>query len=447
MPLQTRIALTRFGLGARPNDFSRVGKHGKDWLISQIETPIQHWKAAKSLKPSDVLAQDILKVRAEKRKGANIQPNAIFRKVYAEEVKQRVLEGVRSDRSFDERLVRFWSNHFSVAIGNTQTIGLAGVFEREAIRPHIYGRFEDMLLAVLRHPAMLYYLDNTASFGPNSRTGRKRGRGLNENLAREVMELHTVSLRTGYSQQDVEELAKALTGWTVKVLRSQPGAMGKFSFAPQIHEPGARTFLGKTYAAGGEEQATRMLADLVAHHATAEHIAKKITAHFISDNPQSDDVAALANVFKATNGNLKDVYLALVERKSAWEENQNKLKSVEDFILSTFRGLGVDAITNTKLAARAMNTYTSLGQVPFTAPSPQGWPDTAQAWAGPNAIQKRIEWAQQVASLITEVSPEDFFKTALGTQTGATTRQAIARAESREQGLVLALMSPEFQRR
>ena len=197
------------------------------------------------------------------------------------------------------RLVMFWSNHFCVSANKGPVRGMAGAYEREAIRPHVLGRFVDMLLAVERHPAMLVYLDNHVSIGPNSRAGLNRGLGLNENLAREILELHTLGVGGGYTQEDVTNLARILTGWTVANLANPVGEPGRFFFAPARHEPGAWTVLGKRYGEAGMAAGEAVLRDLARHPATARHIARKLARHFVSAEPPAALVARLTPASRA----------------------------------------------------------------------------------------------------------------------------------------------------
>src|SRR5256885_1257107 len=208
---------------------------------------------------------------------------------------------INADIGFVERLVWFWSNHFCV---NADATVMAGAYEREAIRPHVLGRFADMLLAAESHPAMLIYLDNAQSMGPNSVAGVNRDRGLNENLAREILELHTLGVRTVYTQEDVTSFAKVITGWTLLTTETNPHHGGEFLYHPRMHEPGAQTVLGKAYRDTGVEQGRAVFADLARHQATAKHIAGKLARHFIADDPPPPLVERLTQRFIETDGDL-----------------------------------------------------------------------------------------------------------------------------------------------
>src|SRR6185503_17138370 len=229
---------------------------------------------------------------------------------------------------FRERLVHFWTNHFAVSADKPQVLALAGALENEAIRPHVAGRFADLLAAVEAHPAMILYLDNQASIGPNSQLAQRRGRrtpgegrkfGINENLAREILELHTLGVDGGYTQHDVTTFAQALTGWSIGTDRVRKGGTpGKFEFHEAAHEPGTRTILGTRYGQSGVAQPRAVLADLAKHPATAHHIAVKLARHFIADEPLRDDVARLAKAFRDSDGDLPTLYRALLDTPAAW---------------------------------------------------------------------------------------------------------------------------------
>src|SRR5258706_2824525 len=247
------------------------------------------------------------------------------------------ITALASDIGFVERLVWFWSNHFCISADKIPS--MTGAYEREAIRPHVLGRFADMLLAVESHPAMLFYLDNSASIGPNSVAGINRSRGLNENLAREILELHTLGVRSGYSQDDVTRFAYVLTGWTF-LEPGNPKNGGEFVFIPRLHEPGAQEVVGKTYADGGVAQGRAVLADLARHPATATHIATKLARHFVADEPPPALVTRLAQRFRDTDGDLKEMAKALVAAPETWSPSRAKLKRPSERLMAMARATG-----------------------------------------------------------------------------------------------------------
>ena len=311
------------------------------------------------------------------------------------------------------------------------------------------GRFEDLLLAVVRHPAMLLYLDQAQSIGPRSRRGsraeerQRRGPGLNENLAREILELHTLGVRSGYTQEDVTEFARALTGWTLP----GDGASDSdetFRFVPALHEPGPRTILGRTYAEGGEEQARAVIHDLAAAPATALHIATKLARHFVSDDPPPALVQRLADTFARTSGDLTSVYRELVASPEAWQSASGKFKSPWDWSISSLRALGRRGLA----PAPAANLMTQLGQPVWRPGSPAGYNDMAPTWAAPDALMRRVEVAQRLAQEAGDaVDARRLAPRVLPGALSEATAAAIARAESGVTALALLLVSPEFLRR
>ncbi len=456
------IAANRFGYGARPGDLRKIGSNGPDWLSEQI-TP---GKAASLEGPSLPSTQDLFKrfqayrqdqkerkaaIKEAKEKGDKQQTKTLRKQMQMEvrgpfvaEVQARSAAAITTDKPFAERLTHFWSNHFSVSAQKLPLRFISGAYEREAIRPYVFGSFYDMLMAVMTHPAMLLYLDNTQSIGPNSRAGTKRKRGLNENLAREALELHTVGVNGGYSQEDVTSLAKALTGWSVHGGKNAGTKVGTFSFRPNVHEPGAQTIMGKRYSEAGMDQARTIFRDLSRHPSTAKFISTKLVRHFVSDTPPRQLIDKLSRKFLASDGHLPDVYEEMLASSSAWSDPLAKVKSPTDLVLSTFRAVG----TKETDQMRITEMLTLLGQAPFTAPSPAGWPDTAADWIGPNAIEKRLEWANALAGHAPSmINPVRIAERALGDTLSMATKTSISQAADGSQGLTLFVMSPEFQRR
>ena len=255
-------------------------------------------------------------------------------RVIQDEAAARFDAAIGANVGFVERLVWFWSNHFCVSAD--KDIAMVGAYEREAIRPHVLGRFGDMLQAVESHPAMLYYLDNVQSMGGGSIAGINRDKGLNENLAREILELHTLGVRSGYSQADVTSFANVLTGWTW-IDPAEPEHGGEFLFNKRLHEPGEQFVLGKRYPDTGVEQGRAMLADLARHPTTAQHIALKFARHFVADEPPPSLVAKLAKTFKDTDGNLKEVAKTVVTAEESWTPQRTKLKRPCEWIVGVAR--------------------------------------------------------------------------------------------------------------
>jgi len=368
----------------------------------------------------------------------------------------RLSSALTTDAPFVERLVHFWANHFAVSIDKQPVIGLAGLLEFEAIRPHVLGKFSDMLLAVEQHPAMLLYLDQAQSIGPNSPVGQEvaaRGgkRGLNENLGREIMELHTLGVRTGYTQADVTEFARALTGWTVSGLARGPAARllgdgepGEFHFAEALHEPGTRTIMGKHYPEGGEAQGRAILMDLAANRATAKHIAFQLARHFAGDTPPQPLVGRLTQTYLASGGDLPSMYRALVNSPEPWTPGPVKFKTPWEWSVSALRAVNLDNIPP-QMAVGLMN---QMGQPVWKPGSPAGYDDIAASWAAPEALMQRVEAAKRISDRAgSSIDPRAIAEIILPGSLSDPTRTAIARAESPAEGLALLLVSPEFLRR
>jgi len=376
---------------------------------------------------------------------AEAQPPNVIQKTFRAEALARLQRAVLADCGVTERLVAFWSNHFCISAGKGQLDRIwAGAFEREAIRPHVLGRFADMLMAVEQHPAMLFFLDNQQSLGPDSRAGLNRKRGLNENLAREIMELHTLGVSGGYTQDDVTSLARIITGWTFVGRQGILGEPGSFVFNANAHEPGPQQLLGKTYPAGGVEQGEAALADIARHSSTAKFIATKLARHFVADDPPLALVARLAETFSKTDGDLKAVSLALVDSNEAWSAPLTKMRNPYDYLVATGRLLAhVPEDPGPYLGG--LNV---LGQPLWSPAGPNGFPDTAAAWAAPEGMKLRLDIAAQLSSHVgNAVDARDLLEFAFADAASIDTRRTIERAESRQQALALLLMSPEFQRR
>jgi uncharacterized protein (DUF1800 family) len=477
------IAANRFGLGARNKDLKVIAGDPRGWLKAQLRPETALPPPLSVLPSTEAAATAFAKWLKDigvgpggeglPRMGAaafgsgmdgggggnklGIEQSYVkaFGPGYAAAVGARIAVAETSERPFFERLVRFWGNHFTVSAAKPPLIVLAPVFERDAIRPHVCGKFADMLLASCRHAAMLLYLDNYISIGPNSYLAKNPGllpdyarnvmKGLNENLAREILELHTLGVRGGYTQADVTSLAKIITGWGYYGPYQSNGTPGKFRFLGAAHEPGTHTLLGKAYPQQGEAQGEAALRDLAAHPATAEHLATKLARHFISDNPPASAVAAIAVAFRASGGDLAATGAAIVDAPAAWDSPPRKFKPPEEYVISTIRALGAPKLDGQKLLA----LLDRMGQRPYWASAPDGWPDTEGHWISADAIWKRLEWADALSKGLAaaNVDPMEIADRALGPQLGAKTRSAIAGAESPAQGLAIFLASPDFQRR
>jgi uncharacterized protein (DUF1800 family) len=388
---------------------------------------------AMATKPSTMQSSDELNRR---------RVQSLHTQIYLEEGQARSAMALVAEIGIAERLVWFWSNHFCASAKKRVLRSVVGAFEREAIRPYVLGRFSDMLLAVESHPAMLTYLDNVRSVGPNSRAGQNRGRGLNENLAREILELHTLGVRSVYTQADVTTFAKVLTGWSTVSPRGVDERGGQFTFNARRHEPGPQTLLGKTYPDNGVEQGRSVLNDIARHPATARHIAAKLVTHFVSDTPPQTLVERISKRFLDTDGDLKEVTKALLESDEAWTAPRAKLKRPSEWIISAMRATGAKE-DQAKVVRAAQD---ALGEPLWQAPSPRGFPDQSSEWI--DGIAERLDVAAHLSRLLAAPdNPEVLIDNSLGPLCSEKTKSTIMRAGDRAQALALLFMAPEFQLR
>ena len=362
--------------------------------------------------------------------------------IYLAEAKARIQAALGAEIGFLERLVWFWSNHFCVSADKGNVRQICGAYEREVIRANVLGRFSDMLLAAESHPAMLIYLDNARSIGPDSIAGLRQKRGLNENLAREILELHTLGVRTVYTQEDVTRFANVITGWTFVPFRQDPVRGGEFEFNPRMHQPGAQSVIGRSYPDAGMQQGRDVLAVLARHPATAKHVAAKLARHFVADEPPPALVERLAKRFLATQGDLKEVTKALVAAPEAWEAPRAKLKRPGEWVVGMLRAAG---ITPPDIGP-VMQAHNLLGEPLWRPSAPKGFADESAPWL--DGLAQRLDIANQFARRLgAEADPREVFEQALAPLASSETRQAVLRAESRPQALALLFMAPEFQRR
>lgn len=385
--------------------------------------------------------------------GSNPIP-AYLQEIYNAEVAYRTSRALEAPVGFAERLVRFWSDHFSVSIRNPRLRATVGAFEREAIRPNLTGTFKEMLFASTLHPAMLTYLDNAQSIGPNSTAGLKTGKGLNENLAREVLELHTLGAGKGYAQKDVTAFARVLTGWTVANGKQKPRAnlppppVGSTVFLQNWHEPGWKNVIGiRVAGVRGEDELAIVLSALAESPITADHIAFKLTRHFGLDAADPLLAPALSEMFLASGGALLPLYERLLAAADKVEA-PGPIRNPDIFIAAALRALP-EAVAHHE--GSVLPVLNRLGQAPWTAPSPAGWPKQDNDWAAPGAMQTRMLFANRFARHAVKASPygkDDVMAFLDHVLPGASkeTRRTVSRAINPQQGLVLALLSPEFQR-
>lgn len=368
-------------------------------------------------------------------------------------LQHRVARGLDAQSGFGERLVQFWADHFTVVSKNAAQVVMAAAFVDEALRPHLAGRFADMLVAAETHPMMLIYLDQVSSYGPRSPFVRRKPDkrlGLNENLGREILELHTLGTGGGYAQDDVRQLALLLTGLGYNARADQ-------RFRPERAEPGAETVLGRSYGGRGTDglaEIGRALRDLAQHPATAYHLARKLAVHFVADDPPADLVADLAATWRGTGGDLGQVNAVLAGHPALAAGFRHKARQPIEFLIAALRSLGVrgaDVLAYApKQASQALWGPLQLMGQPFGRPrGPDGWPETASDWITPQMLAARITWAlRQPARLVDPLpDPRAFLSAALGSTASPALAAAIPRAESAAEGVALVLASADFNRR
>jgi uncharacterized protein (DUF1800 family) len=451
------VAANRFGYGADNQTMLNIGNMPREWLVSQLSPyalPSHEWTSLTALQQFDVYQQE--KKQAKKQEELRLKQNPDEKMVADKPIKpfkklsakaegltlDTILHSIKTTQPFKARLLDFFSNHFSVSTTNQKMRLLAPTLEREAILPNINGSFSDMLIAVESHPAMLIYLNNNNSVGPNSNIAKKRkNKGLNENLAREILELHTLGVGAGYTQHDVTQLAKALTGWSVG--GANQNQKSGFRFRRPAHEPGDRLILDNNYVNDVKTngQARSILQMLAEHPNTAIHLCTKLATHFISDTPPDSVISAMVTIWRSTKGHLPAVLKQMIMHDDSWTIEAQKFKTPRDLVISACRACAI-----TKTRPSLMKMLAILGQEPFLSGSPAGYSDKSIAWTGANPLMTRIEWANHFAGQV-KGAPIEIAKLALGPILTQHTQQHIVRAESKRQALTLLLMSPEFQRR
>ena len=512
---QAALALHRFGLGPRPGSIAAIASDPRGALLAELDrtdagrlvdpdlltsgtaarAAFAYQQAQRAARQAERAAQQAnpqgaAGPPAEMKPGEQpaLAPRrnpgpGVPQQIYLDEAKARIAAALGAETGLSERLVWFWSNHFCVSADKGNVRQICGAYEREAIRANVLGRFDDMLLAAESHPAMLIYLDNARSIGPDSVAGMRQRRGLNENLAREILELHTLGVRSVYTQEDVTRFAKVITGWTVVPFRRdptraalaseasgqrgdsivrahsasedarkraydtrpEPGSSargGEFEFNPRTHQPGSQTVIGKSYADTGFEQGRAVLATLARHPATAKHLAGKLARHFVADEPPPALVERLAKRFLATQGDLKEVAKTLLTAPEAWEAPRAKLKRPGEWVIGALRAVGVTA-PDIRPVMQAQNL---LGEPLWRPAAPKGFADESAPWL--DGLAQRLDIANQLARRAGgEADPREVFEEALAPLASTETRQAVTRADSRPQALALLFMAPEFQRR
>lgn len=457
-----QLAEIRFGYGlsplvAAPADADAIlnGLRGPDGMATRY--PIENFDV---FRQRMVKAQEARVLRrknrgtpkaAEARKLRNLL-NKDARQAMYFWATQTFLRRIDTDNAFRERLVAFWADHFTAHGKRGVERRVTSPYIEDAIRPFVTGRFGDMLQSAVMHPVMLNYLDQLRSMGPNSaravKVGPGKGVGLNENLAREVFELHTLGVDGPYTQTDVTQLAELFTGMTFQ-------AQNGFKFRKDFVEPGAETVLGRTYAdAMNPEPIRAALADLAVHPSTARHLAWKLAVHFVADDADGDLVDALEAAYVQSDGDLMAVYAVLLDHPSSWTETLRNVKPPVDFISSALRGLGVSEGAFARLDEKQIRgmfagPLVKMGQQWERPVGPDGWPEEDPNWVTPQGFSARVSWAMAAPERLVQTLPDPraFVDTALGRWASEPVRFAAGAAESKAEAIGLVLMSPAFQRR
>jgi uncharacterized protein (DUF1800 family) len=460
MAVRTRalLALNRFGMGARPGDADIVAADPVAWILKSADgrgvsaitgvpsgtERMAHIEALnkerREIREADALARKSLPP------GTDPPPPArpVLRDegmLMGDDLRAMLVAVCLSNEPVKDRLASFWSNQLTVSSMRGEVAALVVPYENEAVRPMLGGLFSDMLMASFVHPAMMLYLDAAQSFGPDSPAGKRAHRSYNENYAREVMELHTMGASGGYAQEDIVELALALSGWTLE------RETGLVVFRADRHEPGERHLLGTAIPDAGSAQAGMALGLISSHPSTSARLCRRLASHFVADVPPQSLVSAMDHAWRASGGNLSVVYRALFSSPLAWNPSPGKFRSPWDFVVASARALGTGG---DDAGAQAMLKHVrALGQPPFAAPSPQGYGDLEADWLTPDSIVQRINVAAAMASAAAPSGIDALHLSSdiIDVSPASHTHDEIAMAPSPIEALALVLASPEFQRR
>jgi len=452
LSFQTTAAI-RFGYGLSPNISAPASvAHMLATLAGADKTATRY--PIKSFAIRLQQEREMGKLRKKRRKGgaaAEAAYKTAIKTASAEKLRELRVTMIRpmiAQDGFRERLVRFWADHFSVSARGKGLRFVTASYIEDAIRPNMTGKFSDLLRAAATHPVMLTYLDQSQSIGPNSVIGKKKHKGLNENLAREILELHTLGVDGAYTQADVRQFAELLTGLGASFRDG-------FRFRPRAAEPGAEMVLGRSYG-GGEASLSdiyQALDDIAIHPDTAHNIARKLVVHFVTDTPPEALVRDLTEVFLATEGDLMAVYKGLLNHPSAWDNFGQKAKQPFDYLTSAMRALALEPAVIEGLSSRETRLYLAgpmevMGQ-PYQRPGgPNGWPEAMGDWITPQGLAARIEWALIVTNRLSRsTDPVTFARQTLSDAASTRLLEVVGRAETATEGAVLVLASPEFNRR
>ena len=435
-----KTAANRFGFGAKIDE--QQPQNPKRWLENQLKrSPNIAKRLAKYPSTRELIEEQQKANGKEARKKLKQQR----KQQHKQEIIDRLIHAFATPTPFYERLVWFVSNVLTISSERPTCVGLIGSFERDVIRKNLSLGYDKILINSAKHPAMLLYLDNINSIGPDSKKGRRRSKGRNENYAREILELHTVGLEAKYTQQDVISLTNILTGWTIAKKKS---ANRGFYFNANTHQPGPQTLLGVKYSQSGVKQGEAALRDLAKHPFTAKNLATKMANHFISENPPVELVDQMAKAYLNNGSSILKMAHAMILSPLSWQPEQQKIKTPIEIVVSTMRLLIPSSKSfDTKARKQLLNQCQQMGQRPYAAQSPKGWSDLGMDWLGGEAMLRRLKWAEMMSRKFGKNidNPTKFAQKHFNLSTR--TKNSIARAPDRETAIGLLLASPEFQRR
>ena len=453
------VLANRLGLGATRREVQRYRSDPKEAARAQIGADLNQNQGWQRYDPRETyeVAQAFIDLRdgdASAREDARMAAQALGRGVYASGVFALIGAHLSSEAPFAERWSAFFSNHLAVSASRGPEIrAILPLYEHEVIRPHCFGRFADLVFASATHAGMLLYLDQAQSVGPNSwLAGRRQQLGLNENYARELLELHTVGVDGGYDLEDIQSLAKLLTGWTLpqmphlrRLTRDLSGVPTGAAFIEQIHEPGRKTVLGTTYGEG-PESTRQVIEDLCARPETANFLSGKVLQHFVGDAATPADQEQLARAYLESGGDLSALAEALLDLDSLWRAETPLFRKPLDFLVALGRGLGFRSLD--RGTREGIRQFLSVQkQLPWTAPSPQGWSEDLNAWADPNALKSRTDFIREITPVAfarARIDASDLGERLLDLSAAPALASALGNAADREQALTLLLASPQF---
>lgn len=445
----SNTAAVRFGYGLSPRFAPPLDADALIASLSEPDAAVRQWPSVLPGEGTKILRR-FRNVRRDRNRSKTVYRDLrlALRDLKYKGAAVRMARVLDSPVTFRERLHWFWTDHFTTVTKRIEEAGVQLDHHDHAIRPRISGRFYDLLEAAILHPMMLVYLDQSQSTGPTSRAGKKRGVGVNENLAREVMELHTLGVHSSYSQEDVRQLALLFTGMIA--------AQGTLDFRANAAEPGAETVLRHRYGSGlpSMDDIRKVLGDLARHPDTAHHIARKLAVHFISDDPDLDLVTAMTRTYMDEDTALLPVYNTMVRHPAAQVGVGSKARQPFDWMATALRGMSVTGATLMRMETGPFRRFifdpmARMGQ-PWQNPvGPDGWPEETAAWINPPGLAERITWSMTVpVRLMPKLpDPRDLARTIVPGERGDEVANIAFRAERRSDGLALVLASPALNTR